>query len=123
MTEDTPTPPPVSESRDDVPTNSKKEKTKSHQFKKKPWHSKSGTASSIKAVTHTGIKEMNGHVFSCPGETSNATQFKRTCEELETYCTVHMKSYGDDIAQLVRTLDDVKIGLPIDPITKLKDPK
>ena len=29
------------------------------------------------------VKEMNGHVFQCYGETSNKNQFNRTIEELD----------------------------------------
>ena len=32
------------------------------------------------------IIDMNGHTFQCHGEASHASQFTRTCEELQRYC-------------------------------------
>ena len=36
------------------------------------------------------VKEMNGHVFQCFGETSNKNQFNRTVEELDGYIGIHL---------------------------------
>jgi len=116
---------PPQESRDDSPSSEtpkevKKEEKKKGNYKgKKPWF-KSGTgpgtsASTVKKIAHVGLKEMNGHIFTCHGETMNTTQFKRTCEELERYCTVHMKSYGDDMARIVRKMETEVVKQPSDP--------
>ena len=37
------------------------------------------------------ISDMNGHVFECYGESQTSTQFSRTCEELQSYATIHYK--------------------------------
>ena len=47
------------------------------------------------------IIDMNGHTFQCHGEASHASQFTRTCEELQRYCLKNYK-YGDDVAFIVR---------------------
>ena len=97
---------PPQESRDDsssseTPKETKKEEKKKSNYRgKKQWFKSgngSGTSTStstVKKIAYVGLKEMNGHIFTCHGETMNKTQFKHTCEELERYCTIHMKSHG-----------------------------
>ena len=47
------------------------------------------------------ITDMNGHTFQCHGEATHASQFSRTCEELQSYC-LKTYTYGDDVAHIVR---------------------
>ena len=71
------------------------------------------------------VKEMNGHVFQCYGETSsNKTQFNRTVEELDGYIGINFK-HSEDIKRMVKTMEDKDFTEPSDPVdgaskTKLK---
>jgi hypothetical protein len=77
--------------------------------KPRPWQPKkkfgSFNSQSNHKVTETSFKgtitEMNGHTFQCHGESNTASQFSRTCEELQRYCLQKYK-YGDDVAFVVR---------------------
>jgi hypothetical protein len=54
---------------------------------------------------------MNGHVFECYGESHTSTQFARTCEELQSYATIHYK-YGSDIQYMIKHLRDPTLPEP-----------
>jgi hypothetical protein len=61
------------------------------------------------------VKEMNGHVFQCYGETSsNKTQFNRTIEELDGYVGINFK-HSEDIKKMVKTMEDKEFTEPKDP--------
>jgi hypothetical protein len=85
---------------------------------KKPWwnnHNRKGKSGDSRqngdTKVHQGsafkgtITDMNGHTFQCHGEASHASQFARTCEELQGYCLKQYK-YGDDVAFIVRNLKE-----------------
>ena len=59
------------------------------------------------------IDGMNGHVFECYGESQTSTQFTRTCEELQSYATIHYK-HGSDIQYMIKHFDDLVIPEPTD---------
>ena len=76
--------------------------------KPRPWQTKKkfgGFQQSNHKVTETNFKgtiaDMNGHTFQCHGESTTASQFSRTCEELQRYCLKTYK-FGDDVAFIVR---------------------
>ena len=60
------------------------------------------------------VKEMNGHVFQCYGETSNKNQFNRTVEELDGYIGINLK-HSEDIKKMVKKMKDTVITVPTDP--------
>ena len=77
--------------------------------KPRPWHTKKKFGGfqqqSNHKVTESNFKgtiiDMNGHTFQCHGESTTASQFSRTCEELQRYCLKNYK-FGDDVAFVVR---------------------
>ena len=56
---------------------------------------------------------MNGHVFECYGESQTFTQFTCTCEELQSYTTIHYKN-GSDIQYMIKHFDNFIIVEPTD---------
>ena len=111
----TPTPPTESESKSS--SEPKKTKIKGH-WKGKNKNSQSQPNAPKQSSFKGTITEMNGHTFECHGESIKATQFHRTMEELQSYCTRIFK-YGDDICYLVRHLEEFKMEdeKPADPGT------
>ena len=59
------------------------------------------------------VKELNGHVFQCYGETSNKNQFNRTVEELDGYIGINLK-HSEDIKKMVKKMTDMVITVPTD---------
>ena len=94
-------------------TQVKEEKPNSKPKEKstRPWHhgrKKTGYGNNHTSTTRVNepefkgtIKDMNGHTFQCHGESTTASQFLRTCEELQRYCLKTYR-YGDDVAFIVR---------------------
>ena len=60
------------------------------------------------------VKEMNGHVFQCYGETSNKNQFNWTVEELDGYIGINLK-HSEDVKKMVKKMKDTVIAMPVDP--------
>jgi hypothetical protein len=61
------------------------------------------------------IKEMNGHVFQCHGESNEKNQFARTVEELSNYVGLHFKHNPDDIKKMIQNMADTVLTPPNDP--------
>ena len=59
------------------------------------------------------VKEMNGHVFQCYGETSNKNQFNQTVEELDGYIRINLK-HSEDVKKMVKKMKDTVIAMPVD---------
>ena len=84
---------------------------KRNDNQKKPWWNENRNKNNYnnhnknripKESTFKGtITDMNGHTFQCHGEATHASQFSRTCEELQSYC-LKTYTYGDDVAHIVR---------------------
>ena len=63
------------------------------------------------------IKEMNGHVFQCHGESNEKNQFARTIEELSNYVGLNFKHHPDDIKKMIQNMVDTTLSPPTDPTT------
>ena len=61
------------------------------------------------------IKEMNGHVFQCHGESNEKNQFARTVEELNNYVGLNFKSHPNDIKRMIQNMGDTALLPPTDP--------
>jgi hypothetical protein len=99
----------TTKTEDSSKTEIKPEK-KNEQQKKKWWHDKNKHNNNHnnkvnrvpKESTFKGtITDMNGHTFQCHGEATHASQFSRTCKELQSYCLKTYK-YGNDVAYIIR---------------------
>jgi hypothetical protein len=64
------------------------------------------------------VKEMNGHVFQCHGETKVQNQYTRTLEELDSYVGLQFKYSPGDIKKMIKSMKDTEQTLPSDPTTK-----
>ena len=64
------------------------------------------------------VKEMNGHVFQCHGETKVQNQYTRTLEELDSYVGLHFKYSPGDIKKMIKSMTDTEQTLPADPRDK-----
>jgi hypothetical protein len=64
------------------------------------------------------VKEMNGHVFQCHGETKVQNQYTRTLEELDSYVGLHFKYSPGDIKKMIKSMTDTEQTLPADPKDK-----
>lgn len=60
------------------------------------------------------IKEMNGHVYQCYGESTEKNQFTRTMEELDSYVGLHFKHDPGEIKTMLKTMKDVVFTMPKD---------
>ena len=93
----------------------KKKNRKYKNRKKKPQYGnlrdRRKKASSFKG----SIDGMNGHVFEMFSEGASTVQFTRTCEQLEGYVLRSYK-YGTDLQTIIRTMDDIVIDVPSDPV-------
>jgi len=60
------------------------------------------------------VKEMNGHVFQCHGETKIQNQFTRTLEELDSYVGLQFTHNPRDIKTMIKTMKDTVLAMPSD---------
>ena len=98
---DTKKTPPVKEEKPDKSSKLKKSSNPWYS-KKKPGHIQYQSTTKITEPEFKGtITDMNGHTFQCHGESTTASQFSRTCDELQRYCLKTYR-YGDDVAFIVR---------------------
>ena len=62
------------------------------------------------------VKEMNGHVFQCHGETKKQNQFTGILEELNSYVGLQVMHNPRDMKKM--TMKDTVLAMPSDPLQK-----